>query len=68
MTMLFVPQPLDLTEWDYSDELWIVTRDTDERNARLALTIWEDNGLDVKDESVAALIPFLRKLSTGWAT
>lgn len=41
---------------DYSNEVWIAVQDTDERNAQLALRIWDDNGLDVKGEILPQLL------------
>lgn len=54
-------QPLDLTDMDYSNELWIAVQDTDERNAQLALRIWDDNGLDVKEDVLPQLLGSLGK-------
>lgn len=55
-------QPLDLTELDYSNELWIVYHDEDAQNSRLAQHLWEDNGLDVPDTFIPYLLPFLGQL------
>ncbi|KAI9068620.1 ARM repeat-containing protein [Trametes sanguinea] len=52
-------QPFDLTELDWSPELWIACHDEDEQNARLANHIWEDNGLDVPEGFLTDLLPFL---------
>lgn len=52
-------QPLDLTDLDYTPELWIVCQDSDERNADLASTIWEDNGLDIKENAIDTLAVYL---------
>ncbi|EJT96915.1 ARM repeat-containing protein [Dacryopinax primogenitus] len=52
-------QPVDLTEMDFSPELWIACHDDDEQNARLAFRVWEDNGLDVSDDFAPQLVPFL---------
>ncbi|KAI6043543.1 armadillo-type protein, partial [Pisolithus marmoratus] len=41
-----VHMPLDLTDLDWSPELWIACHDEDARNAHLANHVWEDNGLD----------------------
>ncbi|KAH0826065.1 armadillo-type protein [Lanmaoa asiatica] len=40
-------QPFDLTELDWSPQLWVACHDEDKQNARLAGHVWEDNGLDV---------------------
>ncbi|KAI6117782.1 armadillo-type protein [Pisolithus croceorrhizus] len=52
-------QPLDLTDLDWSPELWIACHDDDEQNARLANHAWEDNGLDVPEGFLGQLLPFL---------
>lgn len=52
-------QPFDLTELDWSPELFIACHDVDEQNARLAIHIWEDNGLDVVERYLDKLLPFL---------
>lgn len=55
----FRSQPLDLTDFDYSSEIWIAVHDEDPQNARLASGIWEDNGLDVPDTFIPKLLPFV---------
>ncbi|WWD10197.1 hypothetical protein V865_008331 [Kwoniella europaea PYCC6329] len=52
-------QPFDLTELDYSEELWIAIHDDDEQNANLALHIWEDNGLDLPETYLNSLLRYL---------
>ncbi|KAF9266994.1 ARM repeat-containing protein [Marasmius fiardii PR-910] len=52
-------QPFDLTDLDWSPELWIACHDEDEQNARLARHIWEDNGLDIPQTSLNQLLKFL---------
>ncbi|KAJ6581434.1 armadillo-type protein [Mycena capillaripes] len=52
-------QPFDLTDLDWSPELWIACHDDDEQNGRLARHVWEDNGLDVPEVFLAQLLPFL---------
>ncbi|KAF5388930.1 hypothetical protein D9757_005118 [Collybiopsis confluens] len=51
--------PFDLTDLDWSPELWIACHDDDEQNARLARHIWEDNGLDVPQSFLQRLLAFL---------
>lgn len=55
-------QPLDLTDLEYSQELWVAIHDTDERNHQIAMDIWEENGLDLSRNVAANLLPLL-----GWA-
>ncbi|CAE6499296.1 unnamed protein product [Rhizoctonia solani] len=52
-------QPFDLTELDWSPEIWIACHDEDEQNARLARHLWDDNGLDVTSGYISELLPFL---------
>ncbi|TBU31959.1 ARM repeat-containing protein [Dichomitus squalens] len=52
-------QPFDLTDYDWSPELWISCHDEDEQNARLANQLWEDNGLDVPETFLQDLLPYL---------
>ncbi|KAI0757516.1 ARM repeat-containing protein [Daedaleopsis nitida] len=51
-------QPFDLTDYDWSPELWIACHDEDEQNARLANHLWEDNGLDVAETFLRDLLPY----------
>ncbi|KAG8757390.1 translational activator of GCN4, partial [Ceratobasidium sp. 423] len=52
-------QPFDLTELDWSPEIWIACHDEDEQNARLARHLWDDNGLDISSGYISELLPFL---------
>jgi hypothetical protein len=52
-------QPFDLTDLDWSPELWIACHDDDEQNARLARHVWEDNGLDVPETYLDELVLYL---------
>ncbi|KAG6844943.1 hypothetical protein H0H87_002276 [Tephrocybe sp. NHM501043] len=52
-------QPFDLTDLDWSPELLIACHDEDEQNARLARHLWEDNGLDVPEQFLDALLEYL---------
>lgn len=59
MTIHHISQPFDLTDMDWSAELWVACHDDDEQNARLAHHLWEDNGLDVSETFLDDLLPFL---------
>ncbi|CAG8528815.1 4749_t:CDS:10 [Funneliformis caledonium] len=50
---------LDLTEIDFSCELWVSCFDEDENNSKLALILWEDNGMDVDPNYALELLPLL---------
>lgn len=47
---------------DWSPELWIACHDNDEQNERLAIHVWEDNGLDVPETFLKDLLEYLGKL------
>lgn len=48
-----------MTELDWSPEVWIACHDDDAQNARLASHVWEDNGLDVAEGYLGAMLAFL---------
>ncbi|KAJ7224326.1 armadillo-type protein [Mycena pura] len=52
-------QPFDLTDFDWSPELWVACHEEDEQNGRLARHVWDDNGLDVPDTFLTQLLPLL---------
>ncbi|KAJ7066647.1 armadillo-type protein [Mycena amicta] len=52
-------QPFDLTDLDWSPELWAACHDEDEQNGRLARHVWDDNGLDVPESFLTELLPLL---------
>ncbi|KAJ7600549.1 armadillo-type protein [Mycena floridula] len=52
-------QPFDLTDLDWSPELLIASHDADEQNARLASHVWDDNGLDIPEQYLDELTPYL---------
>lgn len=56
-------QPVDMTELDYSEELWIAVHDADEQNAKLAAHLWEDNGLDLPETYLGSLLQYLGEFS-----
>ncbi|KAG2360727.1 ARM repeat-containing protein [Suillus spraguei] len=57
-------QPFDLTDLDWSPQLWIACHDDDEQNARLANHVWEDNGLDVPEDFLDKLMNYLEHDNT----
>ena len=52
-------QPFDLTDLDWSVELWLACHDEDEQNARLATQLWEENGFDVPEKFCSELMALL---------
>ncbi|KAM3583875.1 translational activator of GCN4 [Umbelopsis sp. WA50703] len=52
-------EPLDLTDIDYSDELWIACHDDEEVNAKLAKQVWDENAMDVDENYADTLLNYL---------
>jgi hypothetical protein len=50
---------VDLTDLDYSEELWMAAHDDDDQNASLASHVWEDNGLDIPESYLPSLLRYL---------
>ncbi|KAE8145084.1 armadillo-type protein [Aspergillus avenaceus] len=50
---------IDLTDLDFSEQIWLECHDHVEENAEIAEAIWEDNALEVDDSSYAKIIPYL---------
>lgn len=53
-------QPLDLTEMVFPVQIFIARFDDDEPNVHLADSLWEDNGLDVSEDFLHKLLPYLQ--------
>ncbi|KAI9851726.1 MAG: translational activator of GCN4 [Thelocarpon superellum] len=51
----------DLTDRDFCKEIWLAYHDDVEENAKLAHIIWEENALDVDEDSVLELVPYLSR-------
>jgi hypothetical protein len=49
----------DLTEIDFSRELWVACHDEDENNVKLASELWEENAMDVEPCYALELLPLL---------
>lgn len=56
LTAILLIKVFDLTDLDWSPELWLACHDDDDQNSRLAHHIWEDNGLDVPDNYLHDLL------------
>ncbi|KAG1308067.1 hypothetical protein G6F64_006326 [Rhizopus arrhizus] len=50
---------LDLTDIDYSPELWVACHDENETNAELAKIQWEQNAMDVDDNYLDQLLAYI---------
>ena len=54
---------IDLTDLDFSKEVWLACHDEDEEIAETALAIWEENGLNTEDHLVFEMLQYLRSSS-----
>jgi hypothetical protein len=50
---------IDLTDLEFSEHIWLCCHDQVEENVELAETIWEDNALEVDDDSYSKLMKYL---------
>lgn len=50
---------IDLTEVDYSDEIWLACHDDLDENVELGHLIWQENGLEVEPEHAFKMLPYL---------
>ncbi|PGH15151.1 hypothetical protein AJ80_05663 [Polytolypa hystricis UAMH7299] len=50
---------MDLTDLDFSEYIWLGCHDHVTENVELSEAIWEDNGLDVDEDSAALILPYL---------
>jgi hypothetical protein len=49
----------DLTELDFSDEIWLSCHDDEEENSVIAKSIWEENALEAHGRDALKLMPYL---------
>ncbi|TQS37659.1 hypothetical protein Golomagni_01860 [Golovinomyces magnicellulatus] len=50
---------IDLSELDYSDEVWLICHDDEEENVELSHEIWEESGFKVTDATPLRLLGYL---------
>ncbi|KAI8639859.1 armadillo-type protein [Parasitella parasitica] len=50
---------LDLTDLDYSPQLWVACHDENESNAKLAKQQWEDNAMDIDEDFRDQLLAYV---------
>ena len=50
---------IDLTDFDFSDEIWIACHDDFEENVDLGHAIWEENALEVNPSHAFKMVPYL---------
>ena len=51
---------IDLTDLDYSKEIWLACHDGDEENVELASAIWDENGLVPEEALVFDMLEYVR--------
>ena len=54
-----IRENIDLTDKDFSEEVWLACHDSIEQNAEIAHLIWQENALEVLPEHASTLIPYL---------
>ncbi|KAK9366703.1 armadillo-type protein [Lipomyces kononenkoae] len=52
----------DISHIGHSYELWIASHDENELNAKVATSIWEENGLDIDEDTPVKMLPYLENL------
>ncbi|PMB72489.1 eIF-2-alpha kinase activator GCN1 [Beauveria bassiana] len=50
---------VDMTELQYSTEIWLACHDDLEENRELGREIWEESGFSIQESLIATLVPFL---------
>lgn len=50
---------VDLTDYEFSEELWLACHDENDENVELAKSIWEENLLEVQEDSARKMLPLL---------
>ncbi|KAM3449958.1 hypothetical protein MY3296_006486 [Beauveria thailandica] len=50
---------VDMTELQYSAEIWLACHDDLEKNRELGREIWEESGFSIEESVIATLVPFL---------
>lgn len=54
---------LDLTDLEFSEEIWLAVHDEDEDNRALGRAIWQENALEVEAQDVQKMRPYLASQS-----
>lgn len=50
---------IDLTDYDFCEEIWLASHDTNEENATLGAAIWQENGLESEPKEAYKMLPYL---------
>ena len=51
---------IDLTDLDFSDEIWLACHDDLDENAELGRAVWEENALEVEPADAKRILPYLQ--------
>ncbi|KAL8795003.1 MAG: hypothetical protein Q9195_002451 [Heterodermia aff. obscurata] len=54
-----VRESIDLTDLDFSVEIWLSSHDDNEENAELGSAIWNENALEVQPSDSVKILPYL---------
>ena len=54
-----VREHIDLTDFDFSEEIWIACHDDFEENVDLGHAIWQENALEVEPPHAIKMVPYL---------
>ncbi|KAL8826717.1 MAG: hypothetical protein Q9191_003625 [Dirinaria sp. TL-2023a] len=56
-----IRQEVDLTDLDFSIEIWIASHDDADENAELGQAIWEENAFELQPSDAVKLVPYLEE-------
>ena len=62
--LLAIRNDVDLTDLDFSEEIWLSRHDDDEENSALGNAIWEENALEVEGPDSLKLTEYLERTDT----
>lgn len=54
-----ISSEIDLIDLDFSEHIWLACHDHVEENIEIAETVWEENALEVEDDSYAKIMDYL---------
>ena len=54
-----IRENIDLTSFDFSEEIWLASHDDIDEIAELGNTIWQENGLDAVPSDAPKMLPYL---------
>lgn len=54
-----IREDVDLTDLDFSVEVWLSSHDDNEENAELGQAIWDENALEIQPSDAVAILPYL---------